>query len=302
MVKKDTLAAIDIGSNAIRLVICDVERQPIETKIKRVGFLRVPIRLGEDVFTQGFIGEQKLSLLRDAMMGFSHTMKAYQVSSFRACATSAMREAANGEAVVSAILRDSGIPIEIISGQLEADTIFAAGGLDSVLDSGGSFLYVDVGGGSTEVVVYCDGQKQESCSFRLGTVRMLSGAVDKEDEAKFKKWLKEIAKKYEAQCIIGSGGNINKVQRMLGKKEKESISVLELNILYRTLKSMSFEQRVQDLQMKTYRADVIIPALKIFSTVAKICDIDQIAVPRLGLADGIIKELSVLGVNKDILG
>ncbi len=294
MVKKDTLAAIDIGSNAIRLVISDVEQHPGETKFKRVGFIRVPIRLGEDVFTQGFIGEQKLALLKNAMMGFSHTMKAFQVSAFRACATSAMREAANGAEVVESIMNDAGIPIEIISGQLEADTIFAAGGLDSVLDSGGSFLYVDVGGGSTEIVVYCDGKKQESKSFRLGTVRMLSGAVDKEDEAKFKKWLKEIAKKYQAQCIIGSGGNINKVQRLLGKKEKEPISALELNILYRTLKPMSYEQRVHDLQMKTYRADVIIPALKIFVTVSKICDIDQVVVPRLGLADGIIKELSLL--------
>ncbi len=291
--KSELIAAIDIGSNAIRLVICEVDgERGTDKKFKRVAFLRVPIRLGEDVFTVGGITPEKRDRLRNAMVGFSYTMKSFGVSDYRACATSAMREAINGADVVQEIYRVTGVSIDIISGQLEADTIFAAGGLERVMDAGGAYLYVDVGGGSTEVVVYCDGQKIDSRSFRLGTVRMLSGATKDSEMESFKKWLKSISTQYCPHTIIGSGGNINKVQRMLAKKEGETIPYTEIRNLYRTLKAMSYEQRIEELGLKTYRADVIIPALKIFTTVAKTCEIDKIAVPRVGLADGIIRELS----------
>lgn len=289
--KIETLGAIDIGSNAIRLLVCNIETYARDREFKKLAFLRIPIRLGEDVFTQQIITPEKITRLTQAMHGFHYIMQSFGVINYRACATSAMREAANGDQVVSDIFDKTDVKIEIISGEQEADTIYAAGGLSELLNTNRNFLYVDVGGGSTEVVVYSQGQKQESRSFRLGTVRILSNAVDDDEFDNFKKWLKTAAAKYQPQCIIGSGGNINKVQRMLGKKDKETLCLLELQILYRTLKSMTFEERVQNLKLNTYRADVIIPALKIFVTVAKTCAINEIAVPRQGLADGIIYQL-----------
>lgn len=296
----DTLAAIDIGSNAIRLLVSNIETYKTQQEFKKLAFVRVPIRLGEDVFTTRMIGPEKQQRLSDALVGFAYIMKSFRVLDFRAYATSAMREALNGADVVEQIYKLSGIRIEIISGEQEADTIYAAGGLKQILSSSQTFLYVDVGGGSTEVIVYSDGSKIEARSFRLGTVRMLTGMVDDAEMDAFKSWLKEVAKQYSPTCIIGSGGNINKVQRLLGKKDSEPFSFVELSSLYKTLKAMSYEERVLELNLNTYRADVIVPALKIFYTVAKTCKIQEIAVPRLGLADGIIKQLYELRVDNRI--
>ena len=289
--KNRILGAIDIGSNAIRLLIANVEEYSTEIQYKKIAFLRVPIRLGEDVFSdQKSVGDNKKERFVQAMKGFTHIMKAYEVENYRACATSAMREAVNGEEIVKQVKEQCGLNIDIISGQEEADILFASG-MQEITNISGSYLYVDVGGGSTEITVYKEGSKRESCSFPLGTVRILNDAVDKDEFKKFKKWLKKIAKKYAPETIIGSGGNINKIQKLLNKKDKEPIFFTELTILNNYVKSFSMEDRERVLQLNPYRADVIVPAMKIFLTVAKCCKINEIIAPKLGLADGIIKQL-----------
>lgn len=287
----NTLAAIDIGSNAIRLLINNVENNGDVTEFKKVAFLRVPIRLGEDTFSTGVIGESKFIRLNEAMMGFTHIMRAYKVSNFMACATSAMRDAENGAEIIELILQNSGININIINGKEEAEYIFEAGGLNSVMDKSQNYLYVDVGGGSTEVIIYSNQQKIESQSFQIGTVRMLAGGVKEKEKEAFKEWLKETYKKYKPQGIIASGGNINKIHKVLGKLEKEPLKYEEINDLYKTLSKMSNDERMLEFKLNAYRSDVIIPALKIFLTVGKICKINEIFVPKVGLVDGIIHQL-----------
>ncbi len=287
---KETLAAIDIGSNAIRLVVNYVDSSN-KVAFKKAAFLRVPIRLGEDVFTAGEISAAKRQRLCEAMTSFSHVMKIYNVTKFRACATSAMREAKNGAEVVDYIKRESGIPIEIISGQEEAKTIFEAGDVAGLMNSRDSYIFVDVGGGSTELTIYSNNKRATSESFRIGTVRTISDAVDKNEPKRFKKWLEEVALPYRPTAIIGSGGNINKVHKLLMKKDKESIRYIELKLLYNQINEMTYEERLRNMGLNTYRADVITPAMKIFLTVAKMCKIDEILVPKIGLADGIIHHL-----------
>ncbi|MDH6308404.1 exopolyphosphatase/guanosine-5'-triphosphate,3'-diphosphate pyrophosphatase [Dysgonomonas sp. PFB1-18] len=287
----DIFAAIDIGSNAIRLLINNIEGERSAPDFKKVAFLRVPIRLGEDVFTEGRISEEKKERLIEAMKGFSHIMKAYCVMDYRACATSAMRDASNGDAITAAILKESGIKIDTITGQEEADIIYEAGGLNNFIDKKRNYLYVDVGGGSTEVVLYSDQRKITSNSFQLGTVRMLVDAVKDGEEKRFKSWLKEIYKEHAPLSIIASGGNINKVHKMFGKREKESINYPEMKVLYDALQDLSYEERIRNFKLNTYRADVIVPALKIFLTIAKICKVNETYVPKVGLVDGIVHHL-----------
>lgn len=286
-----TLAAIDIGTNAVRLFISSMEEYPTEILYKKIAFIRVPLRLGDDVFTTGKIEEKKRKRLRETMQGFSYIMSAFNVEAYRAYATCAMREALNGEEIVQELKEASDLNVEIISGVKEAETIFA-GGMKEVVDNDKTYLYVDVGGGSTEVVVYSKGTKVDARSFPLGTVRMLNDAVEKGEMKSFKAWLKSIYQKYTPDYIIGSGGNINKVHKLLNKKEKETITYQELEILYKYIKSFNLEERERVLKLNTYRADVIIPAMKIFLTVGKTCQVNEIIVPKLGLSDGIIRILA----------
>ncbi|MCD7962323.1 MAG: hypothetical protein LUF90_01950 [Rikenellaceae bacterium] len=295
---REALAAIDIGSNAIRLLINYVEKFKKETEFKKAAFIRVPIRLGEDVFTSGNIGEEKLEKLTQAMKAFSHLMKTYNVVDYRACATSAMREAGNGKDAVKNIARKTGIYIEIISGIEEAKTIYAGEGLSEVYNKDKPYLYIDVGGGSTEIIVYHNHSIAESMSFPLGTVRIISGAADPEQFKKMKKWLKSVKDQYSPQAIIGSGGNINKIFKMLNKKDREIIRLSELNSLYKKLSDMTYEERVEKLGLNIYRADVIIPALKIFTMAGNECGIGEYIVPKVGLSDGIIRQLYAKQIDK----
>lgn len=289
--KTETLGAIDIGSNAVRLLISNVEANVAYPDFRKTAFLRVPIRLGEDVFTTGKIGSTKIKQLSDAMETLSQVMKMYNVSRYRACATCAMREADNGKEIIDLIYKKSNINIEIISGQEEADVIFEAGKLNAIMTQKSNYLYVDVGGGSTEVVVYVNQQKVDSNSFPLGTVRMLSNAIKKDEIEHFEKWLEMIYKKYESLNIIGSGGNINKIHKIFGKRDGEVIVYPELQILYNTLSTMTCEQRMRSYNMETYRADVIIPALEIFLMICNTCFIRNIYVPKVGVVDGILRNL-----------
>lgn len=287
---REILAAIDIGSNAVRLLINYVETDR-SVYFRKAAYVRAPIRLGEDVFTQGYVSDEKREKLSKAMQAFSFLLQTFDVRKCRACATSAMREAKNGQEIIKYILKESGIDIEIISGKEEAETIVGAGNMATFIDPGKSYLYVDVGGGSTEVSVYTNNKCVVSKSFPLGTVRIISGAVDKKENKFFKEWLKDIADTYRPTTVIGSGGNINKVYKLFSKKEKEPLHYNELNKLYDELDNISYEQRMKDFGLNTYRADVIMPAIKIFLTACKVCRIEEIIVPKIGLADGIIAQL-----------
>lgn len=286
---RETLAAIDIGSNAIRLLVEYIEKNG-SVAFKKAAFVRVPIRLGEDVFSAGYIGDEKREKLSQAMESFAQLMRTFNVKAYRACATSAMREAANGAEVVDYIREKSGVNIEIITGIDEAKTIFEAGDMARFISKDQNYIYVDVGGGSTEVTVYGGHRRVTSESFPLGTVRMINSPV-KVDLKEFKEWLEQIALPFRPTAIIGSGGNINKVHKLLQKRQGESMKQSEIRALYDQIKPLSYEQRIKQLGLNTYRADVIIPAMKIFMTAAKSCKIDNIIAPRIGLADGIIHQL-----------
>ncbi len=293
---RETIAAIDIGSNAIRLLINYVEQNGT-VSFKKAAFIRVPIRLGEDVFTSGKVGDDKKERMLDAMIAFSHLLKTFKVKNYRACATSAMRDASNGAEITAYIKERCGIDIEIISGKEEAKTIFEAGDSAGLIGDK-NYLFVDVGGGSTEVTVYSNKKRVDSESFALGTVRMISNAVEESEVKRFKEWLKRVSAEHNPVEIIGSGGNINKVHKLLAKKEREPLNYVELRLLYDHLKEMNFQERVSKLGLNTYRADVIMPAMKIFLTAAKYCKISEIIVPKIGLADGIIRHLYAQGQIK----
>ncbi len=289
---RQTFGAIDIGSNAIRLLIDYVETyNDGRIEFKKAAFVRIPIRLGDDVFLRGRISSEKSEALCEAMVGFSALLRAFGVRDYRACATSAMREAVNGPEVIERIRIRSGIVVGVIDGAEEADMVFAAGGLKGTLDTAETYLYVDVGGGSTEVVVYAQGHKAAAESFRLGTVRILSGATERSEWKRFGEWLARVAAERRPAAVIGSGGNINKVHKMLEKRTKECIRTKELTTLYNRLQSMSVVERMEQLYLNQSRAEVIVPALRIFTDVVRICGIGSVCVPRLGLADGIIRLL-----------
>lgn len=287
----ETLAAIDVGSNAIRLLISNVDSDAPHTDFKKVIFLRLPIRLGEDAFTKGKIDNEKQEQLLHSMKGFSNIMKACNVSKYRACGTSAMREAANKDEIIEQILQQSDINLEIISGQQEADIIFEAGKLTRLMNRSTSYLYIDVGGGTTEVTLYSKFEKIESNSFQIGAVRILSNAVVNSEFQKFQKWLEDIYKKYAPISIIASGGNIKKIHKILLKKDYEPIMYYEIQSLYNNMTPMSYEERVRNYRLDKYRADIIIPALEIFLLICNICSVKDIYVPKVGIVDGIIHQL-----------
>ncbi len=284
-------AAIDIGSNAIRLLIANVIEQPeSETLFRKNALVRVPIRLGEDVFTNGKISEVNQSRLIDAMKAFKLLMKAHQVVKYRACATSAMRDASNGSAFAKAIKKQTTINIDIIDGVEEA-AIIAATDLKTFIKEDRTYLYVDVGGGSTELTIYHMGKMVTSKSFKLGTVRLLNDLVTSQDWDHFKTWIVEHTKSYSQMDLIGSGGNINKVFKLSSKKPGKTLSFLYLTQLFKELNEMSYEERIIKLSLNPDRADVIIPAVRIYLQAMKSSKGKQIIVPKIGLADGVIRRL-----------
>jgi exopolyphosphatase/guanosine-5'-triphosphate,3'-diphosphate pyrophosphatase len=296
-VKLDILAAIDVGSNAVRLLIDYVEIEDAAYALKKLAYLRVPIRLGEDVFTRCRVGQLKIRRLLEAMQGFRHVMRAYGVSEVRACATSAMREAENGEELVAAVREKSGIGIEIISSREEADLIYAAGSRKRAAIDTGTAMHVDVGGGSTEIVLYQDGKLHFRDSFRIGTVRMLSSAgrsdaADELERERFALSLGNIHAAYAPERVIASGGNINKIHKILGKPAGVPVKPDELGNLLAKLKPLSIVERMREFGLNDYRADVIVPALEIFLRIARECPgIRAIHIPKIGLADGLMHDL-----------
>lgn len=286
-------AAIDIGSNAVRLLIKQVEEDTEgKANFRKEMLLRVPLRLGFDVFAMGKISEEKEKNLMRLMKVFRHMMKIYDVEAFRACATSAMRDAQNGKDIIKRIKKKTGIEIEIIDGQEEAKTIYNNHN-EYMEDRNGNYMYVDVGGGSTEINLLSQGTLVCSRSYNIGTVRILNQAVTDAEWERLKNDMQELAASYEKTNIIGSGGNINKLYKLADKKDKrkQRITIDTLKKLHEELKALSVEERMEKYQLKPDRADVIVPAGDIFLNIAEWIHATYIYVPVIGLADGIIDEL-----------
>ncbi len=285
------LAAIDIGSNAIRLLIHNIiEIKDKKTEFRKSSLVRVPIRLGEDSFTVGEISDRNVNRMIDAMKAFRLLMNVNGVESYMACATSAIREANNGYEVIEKIREESGINVEMIDGKKEA-AIIAFTDLKELINNDQAYLYVDVGGGSTEFTLFSEGKMMVSKSFKLGTVRLLNDMVGKKVWEQLEFWIKEHTSNVSKISIIGSGGNINKLHKMSGRKIGEPLSYIWLNAQYHFLESMSYENRISELGLNQDRADVIIPATRIFLSAAKWSGAKKIHVPKIGLSDGMIKTL-----------
>jgi exopolyphosphatase/guanosine-5'-triphosphate,3'-diphosphate pyrophosphatase len=284
------LGAIDIGSNAARLLICEVVKHGTEIEFNKLNLIRIPLRLGFDVFEKGYIGFRKKKMLLNTIDAFSALMKVYEVEHYIACATSAMRDASNSKEIIKEIKSDTGIAIEVISGDLEAEIIYE-NHIAELLDPNKSYLYIDVGGGSTEVTLFHKAAVAFQKSFNVGTVRILTGKVDDAVWEDLKQALKEIGKNYPKMIAIGSGGNINKIFSMINSKNLKSIPIEVIREFHRVLDPMTVDERMQTYNLKRDRADVIVPALRIYANAMKWANIEEIHVPKIGLADGLINHL-----------
>jgi exopolyphosphatase/guanosine-5'-triphosphate,3'-diphosphate pyrophosphatase len=293
-------AAIDVGSNAVRLLIADITQSDNGFSFKKNTLVRVPLRLGDDAFLDHKISERKIEDLLKTMSAFKNLMEVYQVSKYLACATSSMREAENGQAIIQLIKERSGIDLEIIEGQREANIIYA-NHIEDDLDIKKNYLYIDVGGGSTELSVFVNKIPVASKSFDIGTIRILDNQDKEETWEEMKLWVKEQTKYHKNLAGIGTGGNINKLYRMANEKEGMPLTFLKLKSLYNQLNSHSLKERIQVFGLNPDRADVIIPAAEIFITLMKWTGIKQVYVPRVGMADGIINLLIEENLNKDVL-
>ena len=284
------LAAIDIGSNAARLLISEVVKHDKEIEFNKLNLIRIPLRLGFDVFEKGYIGFRKKKMLINTIDAFSALMKVYEVDHYIACATSAMRDASNSKEIIREIKADTGIKVEVISGDLEAEIIYE-NHIAELLDATKSYLYIDVGGGSTEVTLFHKSAVAFQKSFNIGTVRLLTNKVEDATWEDLKQTLKEIGKTYSKLVAIGSGGNINKIYSMINSKNIKSIPIEVIREFLRVLDPMSVEERMHTYLLKRDRADVIVPALRIYANTMKWANIDEIYVPKIGLADGLINHL-----------
>ncbi|MCF7569117.1 exopolyphosphatase [Sabulilitoribacter arenilitoris] len=284
-------AAIDIGSNAVRLLISNIiEEKGQPTRFKKNSLVRVPIRLGADVFIKKKISKVNRERLIDTMQAFQLLMKSHNVAKYKACATSAMRESMNGEKIVNLISEKTGINIDIIGGEEEA-AIIAATDLQKFVDKNKTYLYVDVGGGSTEFTVIHRGEQAASRSFKIGTVRLLNDIVKKSDWNELEQWIKSSTAQYDKINVIGSGGNINKIFKLSGKTIDKPLTYFYLTSFYNILQSYTYEERITELELNQDRADVIIPATRIYLSAMKWSGAKHIFVPKIGLADGIIKSI-----------
>lgn len=291
MIQQRKFAAIDIGSNAVRLLISTITEQKGKDPIfKKTSLVRVPIRLGADVFMTKLISEENQVRMVDTMQAFKLLMKSHKIEKYRACATSAMREANNGEEVAKIIAEKTGVEISIIGGEDEA-AIIAATDLHSFIQSDQTYLYVDVGGGSTEFTLYSGGKTVASKSFKLGTVRLLENKVEDGLWEEVEAWIKQETKAYPKIDLLGSGGNINNIFKSSGKPVGKPLSFFYLSSYYQLLNSFTYEERITELNLNADRADVIIPATKIYLSAMKWTKARRIFVPKIGLADGIIKSL-----------
>ena len=285
------IAAIDIGSNAARLLINEVtETKKGKPEFTKLNLLRIPLRLGMDVFTKGEIGPERKTMVLDSMRIFSDLMKIYKVEHYRACATSAMRDAKNGPEIIKEVQENSGIDIEIISGDEEASLVFE-NHIAEGLDKNFAYLYIDVGGGSTELNFFENGKKKYEKSFNIGTIRLLNGLV-KDDQ--WKEMKEEIRKNINSNhpiLAIGSGGNINKIFSMSKTKDGKPMSTAFLKKYYKEMNGLTVAERMTQFNLREDRADVLVPALEIYNNIMNWSDIDKIFVPKISVADGLIHHI-----------
>ncbi len=283
-------AAIDIGSNAVRLLIADIVENDDVISFKKNTLVRVPLRLGDNAFLDRYISEKKADDLFKTMAAFKNLMEVYRVVDYMACATSAMREAKNGQELVQKIKNQTAIDIEIVEGQREANIIYSSH-VEQTLDRKKNYLYIDVGGGSTELSVFEEGEMTASRSFDLGTIRILDNQDAEETWQDMHNWIKENTRNFKSLFGIGTGGNINKIFRLAEEKEGSSMPFTKLKSVYNYLNSFSLKDRINVLGLNQDRADVIIPACEIYISIMKWGNIKQIYVPKVGLVDGIIQLL-----------
>lgn len=285
------LAAIDIGSNAARLLITEVKTdQSGKPLFNKLNLVRVPLRLGFDVFEKGEISKEKRGMVLQTMKAYSHLINAYAVDHTIACATSAMRDAGNSGDLIRKIKLETGLSIEIISGELEASIIYENHVAEN-MDTDHSYLYIDVGGGSTELTFFADGKLVFKQSFNIGTIRLLKDMVDDEKWNEVKDFIKAKTKNHKKIIAIGTGGNINKVFSLSKKKDGKPLSLELLKDYHKEISSFSIEERVNIYKLREDRADVIVPALQIYINVMRWSDAEEIYVPKIGLADGLIQHL-----------
>ena len=282
-------AAIDVGSNAIRLLISNVvETNPPE--FIKASIIRLPVRLGDDTFVNQWISDEKIRQLILSFKSFKNIMQVYKVINYKACATSAMREAKNSAEVVSRLKEETGIYTEIISGRKEAEIIYL-NHITSISGQTKPYLYVDVGGGSTEIILFSGNEIKLSESFNIGTVRMLNKSIPEGEIDRLTGWSKRYSELYHETEIIASGGNINRIFKLSGLKESKPLTISQLNNFYKILQNMSYEERILNYRLNPDRADVIVYAAFIFLNVMKHAKIHKLYVPKVGLSDGIIRQL-----------
>ncbi len=283
-------AAIDIGSNAVRMLVANVVEYEKKTIFLKNSLVRIPVRLGQDAFSEGKISEVNIKRIIKSMKAFKLLMKVHGVKDYLAFATSALREAKNGSKVVEKVLEKSGIKIEIIDGKKEAKIISNTTIFDTISKEK-TFLYVDVGGGSTEFSVLIKGKRTYSKSFKIGTVRLLNDKVSDETWQASEEWVNEHTQGHEKIYLLGTGGNINKLHKMAGIKDDRPISYLTLNALSNKLNLLTYEERIVKLGLNPDRSDVILPAAKLFLKTLNWSGAKDIYVPKVGLSDGMIREL-----------
>lgn len=283
-------AAIDIGSNAVRLLFSNVFVQDGVPNFKKESLIRIPLRLGEEAFIDGHISDRKAEKLSLTMASFKNLMEVSDIKHYRACATAALREANNGQEVIKKVLEETGVEINIVDGSSEAEIIYS-NHIAETLESDKAYLYIDVGGGSTELSLMADGEIKYSRSFPIGTLKILNNQIDDEHWARLEGFVSEICPGDKKLIAIGTGGNINKLYKLYGDTGNGNISLEQLREAYEHLTGYTYAERVTQLGLKPDRADVIIPANEIFTRIMATADISHVVVPKIGLSDGIIHQL-----------
>lgn len=285
------LAAIDIGSNAARLLITEVNiNEKGIPSFNKLNLIRVPLRLGFDVFESGEISKAKIGMVMQTMKAYKHLMNAYGVEHLKACATSAMRDAKNAGDIIRKIKMETDIAIEVISGDIEANLIYENHVAEN-MDTSHSYLYIDVGGGSTELSFFSNNILTYKKSFNIGTIRLLKNMVTDKQWEDMKETLKAVTKGHKEVVAIGTGGNINKVFSMSKRKDGKPLSLELLKDYYKELSNVTLEERITKYSLREDRADVIVPALQIYVNTMRWATAEEIYVPKIGLVDGLIRHL-----------
>lgn len=290
-------AAVDIGSNAVRLLFCDVYPYEDSFVIKKTSLVRLPIRLGQDVFTNKVVSDTNIDKLIKSIEAFKNLVDVYDVIDYRVCATSAMREAENGKQIIKSIKKQTGIEVEIIGGEVEAELIYQTHVAEKI-DEKGCFLYVDVGGGSTELTLFDNGKKIISKSFKIGTIRLKNDLVNEKSWTELDQWIHKLKKKHQPELIIATGGNINKLYKLCGLKDYKLFEYDDLKQMNSFIEKFTIDERITKLGLKPDRADVITHAGKIFLTTMKSAGVKEMFIPKVGLADGVIQQLYSKHISK----